>query len=409
MRPPLVFAAPYVPVPARSGAPIRSHRLMMGLAHRFDVVLVAPDGPRGAPGARPGDEEIARELPGVDVIRVAGRPLRVGKRLNQAMTIMSSAPWETAYATPAVRGAVLETARARGARIVHFDDPGSACAGPIAGAVNVFAPHNIEHEIHRGAAAASPGLARRAFARLEARKLKRMEEAQWRWADLCVAVSDADAEVMRRGGARSIAVAPNGTDPIERRPHPRRAPGEPLRLLFVGSDYLPNREGLRWLVDDILPAVRARVPVVLDVVGMPVDATPAGPGVTAHGRVPSVDPYYSAAHAAVVPIPYGSGTRLKVVEAMARGVPVVSTRLGAAGLPVVAGQHFLAADEAPAFADALVAIAGRLADGDGRLEPMLAAARAVAEELFWPEIIDRLADVYEAALHGASHPGSSAA
>jgi len=147
-------------------------------------------------------------------------------------------------------------------------------------------------------------------------------------------------------------------------------------------------------VSEVLPLVGERVPVALDVVGRPPQRPVAGDGVRYVGVVPSVAPWYEGAHAAVVPVHAGSGTRLKIVEALAYGRPVVSTGLGAEGLPVEAGTHYLRGDDAGAFAAALVDVAGRCEDREAGLAGMLGAGRAAVSGLFWPRIVDDLARAY---------------
>ena len=397
MRPLIVFATRRVPVRAQSGGTIRTHRLLMGLAQRFEVVLVALDREPGSEGEPPADPaEIARELPGIETVAV--RAPSGSKRLLQLMSVPAPRSWSFGrYATPALGAAVYGVARERNASLVHFDGPGVFLVGAVPGRINVVAPYDIEHEIQRAAAERTTGV-RRAFARLEARKVLSEERVQWRAADLCVAVSDLDEQAMRRGGARHVIVVPNGTDAVSSQPIPRRSHHDPLRILFVGAPYLPNRLGVEWLIADVLPAVRARIPFVLDVVGLLPDQVPRATGVTVHGRVPSVAPFYANAHVAVVPIFEGSGSRLKVVEAMACGLPTLSTTLGAAGLGLTPGTHYWVADDEASFAAALVKLGEELAERPDRLEPMLASARAAAESLFWPRIVDRLASEYEAAL-----------
>ena len=142
--------------------------------------------------------------------------------------------------------------------------------------------------------------------------------------------------------------------------HPVRGEAEPLRLLFVGAvDYRPNQLGLEWFIAEVLPRLRSRLGagVVVDVVGSPPRHLEGAEHVTLHGRVPSVDPFYGDAHAVIVPVLYGSGTRLKVIEAMAFRRPVVSTTAGAEGLPIRAGNEFFQADQPDEFAAALLELA----------------------------------------------------
>jgi glycosyltransferase involved in cell wall biosynthesis len=395
----LVFVARFPPWPTTSGAPIRMHRLLTGLAEVFEVTLVAHDRARGASGPDGDPVERWPALPGVRYVPVPAR--RASKRAAQLVSVCGRRSHGYGrYATPALRRAVLEAAR--GAHLVHFDDPGSAMSGRVPGALNVVAPHDIESVITLGAGAGS-GWARRAFASIDGRKQAREERAVCRQMDLCVAVSELDAAHLRATGARDVAICPNGTDPVPWLGVPRRAREETVRLLFVGNgEFQPNVRGLRWLIEDVLPQLPSSPAVVLDVVGRPPARPLRSPGVRYHGEVPNVRPHYERAHIAVAPIPFGSGTRLKIVEAMAHGRPVVSTRAGAEGLSAQPGRHYLDGDSAADFAAALARLSEALIEGDLWVEGMMRAARLVAERLFWPSIASDLADRYLAAVDGCA-------
>lgn len=385
----LVFVAKQPPFPATHGAGIRTLRLLSGLAEDFDTVFVTFT---SAEGPRAGD--LSRALNGIDVVTV---PAADGsKRRSQARSLMSASSWQFGrFPRRAMSQAVGEAARHSGADIVHLDDLAVALAPPPPGPAAAFAPHNVEHRIIRGTADAAHG-PRRLFAALEWRKIKREELRVWRRTPLCIGVSDKDAETFKAGGARRVAVCPNGTDPVQRRPLPRRRSDEELRVLFVGTaSYQPYERGLAWFVEEVLPRVRDRVPVTFDVVGSPPSRPARDPSVNYRGRVPSVTPWYEQAHVVVVPVFHGSGTRLKVIEAMAFGRPVVSTSLGAEGLPVRAGIDYIAAEDANGFVAAILALAGQIAAREPELESMLASAHDVVSDLTWPAITKRLAALYE--------------
>jgi glycosyltransferase involved in cell wall biosynthesis len=197
-----------------------------------------------------------------------------------------------------------------------------------------------------------------------------------------------------------VELCPNGAPPVERIPVRPRPPDEPLNLLFVGTaSYAPYERGLAWFVRAALPCIRARTPAVLDVVGDPPARPVAARGVRYVGRVPAVEPFYAASHAVVVPVFEGSGTRLKILEAMAYGRPVVSTRLGAEGLPVRAGEHFLQADRPEEFA-AATALLGEwsLRPEGGQIDRMIESAREAVEPLFWPGVARQLVELYRSEL-----------
>jgi glycosyltransferase involved in cell wall biosynthesis len=397
-RPGLVFATRRAPFPLDSGARIRGHRLLSGLSEAFDTTLVYFEHHPQSPDGHTDAAQLRRLFPGVEVVTAPG--LGPAKRLDQAGSLLSARSWSWGrYRRAGFAAALADAVRRRGPGVVHFDDLGVAQLGPFAGMVNVYSSHNVEQRIlqleeQQGSAP------RRLFNAVEARKVRGEEEHVWRRMDLSLAVSPLDAQAMRAGGARRVEPCPNGTDRVDALPMPALSDGDELRIAFVGSGaYAPYERGLAWFVSEVLPRVRTRTPVRFEVVGQrparPVDA----PDVSYVGRVPSVAPYYERAHVVVVPVFEGSGTRLKLLEAVGYGRPVVSTRLGAEGLPLAAGSHYLQADDADAFAEALVDLARYCRQPvDPRLMEMLASARGAIEPLLWPNIVSDLVDLYRAEL-----------
>lgn len=205
-----------------------------------------------------------------------------------------------------------------------------------------------------------------------------------------VVASEADCG---RLGAGNPRIVPNTFEaPAERRPEP---PAERPVLLFQGNlAYQPNEDAAVWLVREIAPLVRQAVPglrVVLTGSASPLVESLAAPGtVEVTGRVPDMADVLREAHAVAVPLRVGSGTRIKVLEAFAYGVPVVSTPLGAEGLGIEPDVHAKLAGTTEEFARActevltdrtaaraLAARAGRLYDVNYRTEAGLACVRDV--------------------------------
>lgn len=395
-RPELIFAVSRPPFPLTYGTGIRTHRLLTGLADTFDVTLVTQEAELRGEGLLD-RQELARRLPKVRVMAVP--PSAAGKRGAQALSLLSTRSWQWGRTLgppyeQLLRAAVQESS----ARIVHFEDLGVARFGPIPSSLAVLAPHNVEHRVVQGSAETETGI-RRAFAALEWRKIRREEHRAWRAMDLCLAVSNVDAAAFREGGAHRVEICPNGADAVSRLPVNERRGSDPFNLLFVGTaSYQPYERGLAWFVREVLPRVREQAPAVFRVVGSPPARPVTSPGVEYVGRVPSVSSFYEQADAVVVPVFHGSGTRLKVVEAMAYGRPVVATPLGAEGLPVRAPEHFDSAEDAETFAAALVALAAASVYQDGSLERRLAAAYEAVRPLFWPNIVERLVSLYQSEL-----------
>ena len=215
--------------------------------------------------------------------------------------------------------------------------------------------------------------------------------------DRALVVSELDAQHLRVAAAgAAVSLIPNGVDTAALRPLPEAAAGK--RLIFVGHlRYPPNVDAVRFLAHHILPALRARIPDArLTVVG------DGAPGVLREfsgrndidlvGRVLSPIPYYEDAHVAVVPLRAGGGTRLKILEAMALGRPVVSTPLGCEGLAVEDGKHLLIADDAEGFA---AAVARLLTDRALATRLILVARALVERDYDWTAIAERLLSVYD--------------
>jgi glycosyltransferase involved in cell wall biosynthesis len=394
----LVFVSPIPPFPLDNGSRVRMHRLLTGLATEFSTTLVTyahhPDSGRPAYDRR----ELARLLPGIDVVTVPGvGPMTPPSKVGGLRALMSplSASWRP-YHRQSFSRAVVDEARRGQAALVHFDH--FAFFPPVPGVLNVRALHNVESSIARQGAARLRGYGR-IWNEAEWRKLRSLERRALRSSHLCVAVSEVDAKVMASAGARRVVVCPNGTDPVTAFAPPARAADELLRILFVGTgNYPPYERGLDWFVREVLPLVHARVRAEFDVVGHPPERPVTARGVRYIGPVPSVGAWYERAHVAVVPVFEGSGTRLKIVEAMAHGRPVVSTRLGAEGLPIRAPVHYRQADDPVAFAGAILDIAEGCRTGDDTLLRMMQDARSAIESLFWPDIVRRLGDLYRTEL-----------
>jgi len=217
----------------------------------------------------------------------------------------------------------------------------------------------------------------------EAARLRRFESAAAADAAVTVCVSSVDAQAARDVlGASRVEVVPNGVD--TRWFVPDEGPGDDDRLVFTGSLYTrENIEAMTWFVEEVLPLVRARRPgVQLDLVGARPPHTVqrlAGDGVHVHANVPDTRPYLWAAGVAVVPLLNGGGTRLKILEAAATGRSIVSTSVGAEGLPLRHGHDVELADDTQSFADAVVRLCG---SRELRVE-RAAAARKVADAHDW--------------------------
>jgi glycosyltransferase involved in cell wall biosynthesis len=193
---------------------------------------------------------------------------------------------------------------------------------------------------------------------------------------------------------------PNGVD-VERY-YPELPDATPLRhpaVVFTGKmDFRPNVDAMVWFYDHVWPLLKAAVSDVhLYVVGKSPHARLSSladdPDVTVTGYVVDILPYFGGADVYVVPLRVGGGTRLKVLEAMAAGLPLVSTTLGAEGISLVSGTHALLADTPSAFAQAVCSL---LRDPTKRRSLGNAAREFVLQHYDWCQIVPRLYPLYDA-------------
>ena len=236
------------------------------------------------------------------------------------------------------------------------------------------------------------------FSRWDARCWARFERRAWGASDAVLAMSEAERGVVNRtAGDAKGHVVPNGVDieyfcPLT--PAPRDA--EPPRLLFVGNlQHRPNADGLTSFLKTAWPELTARHPQLeLHVVGPAADEPlqlGAGRRVTFHGYVDDVRPHLAAAVAAIVPIVTGGGTRLKVLEALAAGTPVVSTKLGVEGLAIRDGREAVLTDSVAEFPDAI----GRLLKQPEQRAALSVAGRRLVEERYgWVSISNNLERIW---------------
>lgn len=252
----------------------------------------------------------------------------------------------------------------------------------------VLFAHNVEHQIWKRLSLVERSLWRRPLLEMEWRKMRRREARACAGLPLTIAVSEADqAQLATMAPGARVCAIPTGVDVDYFRPD--RGKEKPNRLVFTGSmDWFPNEDGMLHFLDDILPRIRRDIPdVALTIVGrnpsprLRAAATQAGVLVT--GTVPDVRPYMAEASVYVVPLRIGGGTRLKIFEALAMGKTVVSTTIGAEGLPLTPGLHGLLADDPANFAHAVVSL---IRDAERRRKLGEAGRQLVEERYSWPQV-----------------------
>jgi sugar transferase (PEP-CTERM/EpsH1 system associated) len=221
----------------------------------------------------------------------------------------------------------------------------------------------------------------------EYRAMDRFEKTNLQRADRVFAVSEADRDVFCTYlPAAKVDVIPTGVDVEFFQPSPLDQVEE-NHLVFTGSmDWLPNEEGLLFFVDEILPLIRQKRPgVKLTIVGRKPSArikalAQKDAAIEVTGTVEDIRPYVARGSVYIVPLRVGSGTRLKIFEAMAMGKAIVSTTVGAEGLPVTDGANILLEDSPRNFSEAVLNLLG---DCERRNKVGREARRLVEEKYSW--------------------------
>ena len=203
--------------------------------------------------------------------------------------------------------------------------------------------------------------------------------------------------------ASRISVIPTGVDTEYFRPSP--GPEQPDTMAFTGTmDWMPNEDGVAYFVDKIFPLIRQEFP---DAAFWAVGRRPprriqalASANVTVTGAVEDIRPYLGKAAVCVVPLRSGSGTRIKIFEAMAMGKAVVSTRMGAEGLPVRDGENIVLADDPADFARE---VAQLLRAPERRAKLGHAARQLVEENYGWPSVAAHFDQIMHSVIRQAAH------
>jgi len=400
-----LFVAPQVPVPPVTGGTQRTYHLLKGVAGVGAVTFVT-----ATPGGRP--------TPETDVIRDLGCQVELfpqeslaWARMQARSPLVRRISTASKYLHPVASASVGATAsRVASALIADLCRRDSydlvwverLSAFPLVpelpGRV-VFDFHDVEHVRLARKLRTTPRGWKSLGESLEYVKLRRYELARAR-APREVAVCSAGEAALFPGAGR-VWIIPNGVSVSTDLPALMRSDHTEPTLLFVGTmSYPPNVDAAAFFCRDVLPLIRRQVP---DVRVLLVGHEPPaeirrfhdGTTVIVTGSVPSVQPYLAEASVAIVPLRFGGGTRIKILEALAHGRPVVSTTVGAEGLDLEDGKHLLLGDAPERFAEQCVRL---LRDRELRRTLIHAGWTRVKRDYDWPSIERLVGDV---ALAGA--------
>ncbi len=397
----LLFLCQTLPFPPDSGVAIRSYNILRQLARQYSITLLCfyRRTPATSPQWLEAQVKVLRETCAeVEVFPILEEYSRPRLLWNHARSLLTQRSFvHYSYESPAFSAALGRQLRGQPFDLIHVDSLDLVGYLPaLMGQRIACTHHNVESRLLLRRADAEASSWRGPYFRIQAGLVLSDEK---RWVPDCVlnlAVSQPDADTLRElvPGA-SVEVVPNGVDTQYYSAQPAPANGG---LVFVGgTSWFPNRDGLGYFAAEILPLIRRRWPdLKVTWVGQATDAERkqyAEAGIVMTGYVDDIRPYVHQATCFIVPLRVGGGTRLKILDAWAMGMAVVSTSIGCEGLATEDGGNILVRDTPAQFADAI----DTLLRDPRKVAQLGRAARQTAERLYsWPVIGKTITDLYQA-------------
>jgi sugar transferase (PEP-CTERM/EpsH1 system associated) len=399
----ILLLTPQRPYPPHQGTTLRNFNLVKELAKRHQVCVLTFLEPDQSPtDAGP----LAELCEWVETIPVARRStsLRLQQMLFTCRPDMSWRLW-----SPDFEARLAARLRQETFDVVEIEGIEMAPYLPTVEAARprpliIYDAHNAEWILQQRAFAADVKTPARWllawYSWVQWHRLRRYEADLLQRVDHTIAMSAPDKVALRDVISDApITVIPNGVDLAAYRDF--KGTPVPFDLLFTGKmDFRPNIDAILWFGQYVLPLIRAEHPqTTFAIVGQRphprLDSLRDAPGVTITGYVDDIRPYIAGATLYVAPLRVGGGTRLKLLEAMAMGKPIVSTTVGAEGFPVVNGQELVLADEPEEFASQVLS----LLDNPSRRRELGQAGLAFARANYgWDALVPKLEKIYQSGL-----------
>lgn len=388
-----------VPNPPDSGPKIKTHYLLRYLAQQHEVTLVSFVRSDAEIAAAKVLEGLCKAVYTVPIHR---------SRFNDLRFLLASFASDRPFLmlrdeNREMRRVLADLISHNSFDIVHADQLNMAPFGLATGLPLVLDEHNAVWTIFQRLAQQERGL-KRLLLEWEWRRLRAYEGRICRRSAAVMAVSSEDRAALLAAGAREpIATIPIAVDIAGMTPVKRAADAQAI-LSMATMYWPPNIDGVLWFAREVLPLIHTQLPQApFVVVGArppaAVQALAADPTVAVTGYVEDPMPYLEQSALMVVPLRAGGGMRVKILEALARGIPVVSTTIGAEGIDVTDGEHLLIADDPASFAAAVL----RLLRDRAFADQLAQAGRAHALRRYdWRAVCPAVEQVYAQALASSS-------
>ncbi|MCM3871176.1 MAG: glycosyltransferase family 4 protein [Pyrinomonadaceae bacterium] len=392
--------------PVDKGGKIRTYNMLKELKRDHHITYLTLDDGTATAGERDSAAEYCHEL--VAIPHRLREKFTPGFYAELALNLISSQPYAIKkYESATMRREIIERA-SKGAfdvLVCDFLAPALNVPRDLPCPVVLF-QHNVEAMIWKRHYEVQGNPLKKAYLLGQWRKMRSFEGQMCRRFDCVIAVSAEDREQMRQEySATAVFDVPTGVDTEFFRP---RAPEmlDPHNIVFTGSmDWLPNEDAIRYFTEEIMPLIKQEISsVTLTVVGRNpypglLELSKRDKSIMVTGRVDDVRPFIEKAAAYVVPLRIGGGTRLKIFEAMAMEKAIVSTTIGAEGLPIRNDEELILADTPAAFASSVV----RLLQDQALARSLGQRAAAKVRETFgWHRVAENFAAICENTVNKAA-------
>ena len=389
----ILFLSPTVPFPLTDGGRVRVFNLLKQIAVKNEVTLLALE-------TQTTDAEGVAELRqlGIQVHLVPNAPILPRVSFGTLVkAFLKRQPITVArYDIPAYRQKFRELIATQTFDLVHYEMFHIAQFHTETHLPGVLSQQNVDSAIWRRLCSETANPLYKFAYWTQQLAFQRYERVLSPKFDAVTCTSDIDAAVFQQHCTENaIEIIPNGVDITHYRPD--FTTEAPAHLIYIGSmDWYPNEDAVAFFADEVLPRIQEKVPdVTFSIVGgnpsARVQKLAERDGIIVTGRVPEIKPYFAKATVFVVPLRIGSGTRLKILEALAMGKAIVSTTVGAEGLDLKDGAEIFIADEPTAFADAVTRL---LTDAQLRRRIGENGRSRVEQDYDWRSIGEKLHALY---------------
>jgi glycosyltransferase involved in cell wall biosynthesis len=387
----ILFISAIYPYPLYSGGQVRIYNLLKQVGARHEVTFLSFI-------REEKERQLKKHLPfvkeNIQIMRGKGFQLKYAVHSllhNQPMLIST-------YDNALMKDAINTSLKKEPFDLIHIEPFYVVPSLPDVSLPLVVSEHNIEYHVYeKNAVRANPFI--RSLMLSDAKKIQTWEQETWKRGDQLIAVSEEDASIIRDySKSVPVTVVPNGVDTDEFTFVPHKTDASHPNFIFVGNFlWIPNRDAVSELLTEIWPVIKRRLPdATLSIIGknIPSGLRKEWEGVVWKEHVHDIREVYQSADGLVAPLSIGGGSKYKIIEAMASGCPVVTTKEGAQGLSVT--QDEMAIVETPdEFAQACTSIV---------LEPILwksktLKSRKKIENMYsWKHIAETLERVWEKAV-----------